>query len=136
MKRGPCSSRSRSDREVTRRTLRAVFDKRGLKERFETTEDEKLKVDLSRMPPPDLRKITDLPVVELIVDDMRLADLNALKNLKLESLSANRTLVADLTLLGAMPLRVSFHRRHARRQPRSARACPAAKPQYHRHAGG
>jgi serine/threonine protein kinase len=93
------------DRELFRRTWRAVFEKRGLKERFETNDDETLRVDLSHVLQPDLRKLSDAPVVSLNLDDSKIPDINGLKGLKLESLSLNRTLVFDLSPLAAMPLR-------------------------------
>jgi hypothetical protein len=94
------------DRDLFVRTWKAFFAKRGMKDRFQTTEDETLRVDLSRMPLPDLRRLGEAPVVALTLDDTRLTEINALKGRSLESLSLNRTLVSDLSPLSGMPLKI------------------------------
>jgi serine/threonine protein kinase len=93
------------DRDLFVQTWRAFFSKRGMKDRFQSTEDETLRVDLSRIPLPDLRRLGDAPVVALTLDDTRLTEISALKGRPLESLSLNRTLITDLTPLSGMPLK-------------------------------
>lgn len=93
------------DRDSLRRTLRAAFEKSGLNGRMEFTEDDRAKVNLTRVPLPDLRKIGEFPLAELNLDDTRLSDLGPVRNFKLESLSINRTEVGDLRALVGMPLK-------------------------------
>ena len=93
------------DPDLFRTTWRAVFDKRGLQDRFETNDNGTLQVDFSRLPTPDLNGIADMPVVSLNLDDTNAANIQPLKNLKLDRLSLNRTPVSDLRSLAAMPLR-------------------------------
>ena len=94
------------DRELFRTTWRAVFDKRGMKQRIETNDDETLNVDFSRVPQPNVQKLEGAPVIAINLDDTRIPDVAALKAFQLHRLSINRTPVADLAPLAAMPLRV------------------------------
>ncbi len=94
------------DRELFRTTWRAVFDKRGMKQRIETNDDETLNVDFSRVPQPTLQKLTGAPVVAINLDDTKIPDVAALRAFALHRLSINRTPVADLAPLAEMPLRV------------------------------
>jgi serine/threonine protein kinase len=93
------------DRELFVKTWQAFFAKRGMKDRFASSDDETLRVDLSRMPMPDLRRLGEAPIVALNLDDTRLPDISALKGRTLQSLSLNRTLVTDLAPLIGMPLK-------------------------------
>jgi tetratricopeptide (TPR) repeat protein len=93
------------DRELFAKTWQAFFAKRGIKDRFATSDDETLSVDLSRTPQPDLRRLGDAPVISLNLDDTRLSDIGALRGRRLQKLSINRTLITDLSPLAGMPLR-------------------------------
>jgi serine/threonine protein kinase len=92
------------DRDLFFRTWKAFFAKRGMKDRFQATEDQALRVDLTRMPLPDLRRLGDAPVIALTLDDTRLTDISGLKGRPLQSLSLNRTFVSNLSPLAGMPL--------------------------------
>jgi len=92
------------DRQLFFSTWKAAFEKRGLKERFETKEDDTLNIDLSRVPVPDLRKVRGAPVSGLNLDDTRIVDISALKGLPLNTLSLSHTSVRDLSPLAGMPL--------------------------------
>ena len=94
------------DRELFRTTWRALFDKRGMKQRIETNDDETLNVDFSRVAQPNVHKLAGAPVVAINLDDTKVFDVTALKAFQLHRLSINRTPVGDLTPLAAMPLRV------------------------------
>ena len=93
------------DRELFRSTWRALFDKRGMRQRMESNDDETLNVDFSRVPQPSLGKLSGAPVVAINLDDTKILDVSALKAFPLHRLSINRTPVADLAPLAAMPLR-------------------------------
>ena len=93
------------DRDMPRRPGKPPFDRRSLQERMETNDDKTLKVDLSRMPPFDVRELTNLPITSLILDDSRLPPLDFLRGYRLESLSLNRTTITDLSSLAELPLR-------------------------------
>ena len=93
------------DPDRFRKTWNAVSDQEGLKGRYESIDGTMLAVDFSRMQTPDLRKLGDMPVVSLNLDDSGTADIRALKSLKLERLTLNRTSVSDLRPLAALPLR-------------------------------
>lgn len=92
------------DKQLFFNTWRAAFDQRGLKQRFETQEDETLFVDLSKVRLPDLRKLRAAPVSGINLDDTRVTDLAAIKGLPLTRLSLSHTLVRDLSPLVGMPL--------------------------------
>ena len=60
------------------------------------------------MPQPDLRKLRDMPVSNLTLDDTKITDLAGLRGLHLDtlsSLSIGHTSIQDLTPLAGMPLR-------------------------------
>lgn len=99
-------AQSGRDKELFFKTWKAAFEKRGLRQRFETTDDATLSVDLRRFTLPDLRKLRDAPVTSLNLDDTRLPEISALIGLPLEQLSLNRTLVRDLSPLAGMPLKI------------------------------
>ncbi len=103
--------------------LRETFEKRGTRlPRFETNPDNTINVDLSRSPQSDFnkgpqfdpskgpqidfRKLRELPVAGLSLDDSRIPDLNQLKGFRLVTLSIGHTGVTDLNPLAGMPLRV------------------------------
>ncbi len=92
------------DRQLFFQTWKAAFEKRNMRQRFETKEDDTLYIDLSKVAQPDLRKIRSAPVSGLSLDDTRLTDISALKGLSLTSLSLNHTLIRDLSPLTGMPL--------------------------------
>ena len=92
------------DPDRFRKTWNAVSDQQGLKGRYESNDGTTLAVDFSRIPSPDLKKLADMPVVSLNLDDSGTTDLRALQALKLERLSLNRTPVSDLRPLAALPL--------------------------------
>lgn len=86
---------------------RDAFDKRGMRQqRFESNPDNTINVDFSKVPQPDVRKLRDLPVTGLAMDDTKTTDIKALNGLQLENLSIGHTFVQDLTPLEGMPLRV------------------------------
>ncbi|MEO7319554.1 MAG: protein kinase [Chthoniobacteraceae bacterium] len=93
------------DPALFRTTWDAVSDQQGLKGRYESIDGTNLAVDFSRMQTPDLKKLADMPVVSLNLDDSGTADLRDLQALKLERLSLNRTPVSDLRPLAGLPLR-------------------------------
>jgi serine/threonine protein kinase len=92
------------DKKLFFDTWRTAFEKRGLRQRFETKEDGTLLVDLSKIQMPDLRKLRGAPVSGIDLDDTRTSELSALKGLSLKSLSLNYTPVRDLSPLLGMPL--------------------------------
>lgn len=86
---------------------RDTFEKRGMRRQpFESNPDNTINVDFSRAAQPDVRKLHDLPVTGLALDDTKTADIKALAGLHLETLSIGHTFVQDLTPLVGMPLRV------------------------------
>jgi serine/threonine protein kinase len=94
------------DKQQLVKFWRDTFDRRGMRQqRFETNPDNTISVDLSKVPQPDLRKLRDLPVTGLVLDDSRVNDLAALSSLRLESLSIGHTFVQNLAPLAGMPLR-------------------------------
>ncbi|MHA3770043.1 protein kinase domain-containing protein [Verrucomicrobiota bacterium sgz303538] len=96
------------DQQLFFNTWKAAFEKRGLRNRFETMEDETIRIDLSKAPRgrlPDLRQLRGAPVSGLNLDDTPLTDISPLKGLPLQTLSLNRTLVRDLSPIIGMPLR-------------------------------
>lgn len=93
------------DRELFRATWQALFDKRGMRQRIETNDDETLNVDFSRVAQPSIHKLADAPVVSIILDDTKIFDIAPLKAFQLHRLSLNRTGVINLAPLADMPLR-------------------------------
>jgi Leucine-rich repeat (LRR) protein len=93
------------NRQLFFNTWKAAFEERGLKNRFETREDQTLHIDLARVQRPDLRKLRGAPVSGLNLDDTKLSDISLLKGLPLHTLSLNRVPVKDLSPLVGMPLR-------------------------------
>jgi serine/threonine protein kinase len=94
------------DKQRLVRFWRDALDKRGLQQqRFETNPDNTMTVDFSKVPLPDLKKLRDVPVSGLNLEDTKITDINALKGLPIESLSLGHTVVRDLTPLIGMPLR-------------------------------
>ena len=84
-----------------------AFEKRGMRQqRFESNPDNTINVDFSKVGQPDVRKLRDMPVTGLMLDDTKTTDIKALSGLRLESLSIGHTFVVDLTPLVGMPLRV------------------------------
>jgi hypothetical protein len=97
----------RVDKQRLTRLWRDQFDKRGMsKQRFETNADNTINVDFSKVPQPDFRKLHDIPVSGLILDDTKLQEIVGLKGLALQTLSLGHTQVRDLSPLVGMPLRV------------------------------
>lgn len=95
------------DKQRLIRMWRDAFDKRGLRQqRFETNADNSINVDFSKVPQPDLRKLRDLPVSGLVLDDTKINDLRPLQGLQLESLSLSHSPILDLTPISDMPLRI------------------------------
>ena len=95
------------DKQRLNRLWRDAFDKRGMsKQRFEANADNTINVDFSKMPQPDFRKLHDIPVSGLTLDDTKLTDILGLKGLALQTLSLGHTQVRDLSPLVGMPLRV------------------------------
>ncbi|MGB8169573.1 MAG: protein kinase [Chthoniobacteraceae bacterium] len=94
------------------RYWRDSFEKRGIRHQpFELNPDNTINVDFSKAdfskgPPPEVRKLRDMAVSVLALDDTRISTINLLKGMKLESLSIGHTPVADLGPLAGMPLRV------------------------------
>ena len=93
------------DRELFRGTWQALFEKRGMKQRIETNDDETLNVDFSRVPQPSMHKLTGAPVVAINLDDTKIFDIAPLKPFPLRRLSLNRTGVINLDPIAEMPLR-------------------------------
>jgi serine/threonine protein kinase len=94
------------DRQRIFQFWRDTLDRRGMRrQRFETNPDDTITVDLSKVAQPDLRKLRDLPVTSLMLDDTRIGDLRGLAGLHLESLSIGHTPVQNLAPLAGMPLR-------------------------------
>ena len=94
------------DQQRLVRIWRDAFDKHGLKQqRFETNADSTINVDFSNVTQPDLKRLHEMPVSGLILDETKIADINALKGLQLQTLSLGHTFVRDLTPLVGMPLR-------------------------------
>lgn len=86
--------------------LRDWADKKGVRaQRVETNPDDTVNVDYSYMPQPDFKKLRDLPVAGLVLDETKITDINALKGMELQTLSLGHTLVRDLSPLEGMPLR-------------------------------
>ena len=95
------------DKQRMVKIWRDSFEKRGMRQqRFESNPDNTITVDFSKVAQPDLRKLRDLPVSGLLLDDTKIAEITTLQGLRLESLSIGHTLVMDLTPLVGMPLRV------------------------------
>jgi len=93
------------DKQRLVRIWRDAFDKHGLRQqRFETNGDNTINVDFSNVGQPDLKRLRDVPVSGLILDETKLIDLNGLKGLQLQSLSMVHSLVRDLSPLIGMPL--------------------------------
>ncbi|MDR3404655.1 MAG: protein kinase [Chthoniobacter sp.] len=94
-----------ADKQRLVRIWRDAFDKHGLKQqRFETNADNTINVDFSNVGQPDLKRLHDVPVSGLILDETKLTDLSALKGLQLQTLSLGHALVRDLSPLIGMPL--------------------------------
>ena len=94
------------DKQRLVRIWRDAFDKHGLRQqRFETNADNTITVDFSNVSQPDLKKLRDVPVTGLMLDETKLTDISALKGLQLQTLSLGHTFVRDLTPLVGMPLR-------------------------------
>lgn len=94
------------DKQRLVRIWRDAFDKHGLRQqRFETNPDNTINVDFSNVGQPDLKRLRDVPVSGLVLDETKLLDLNNLKGLQLQSLSMVHTLIRDLSPLIGMPLR-------------------------------
>ncbi len=86
--------------------LRDWADKKGVRaQRVETNPDDTVNVDYSYMPQPDFKKLRDLPVAGLVLDETKITDIVALKGMELQTLSLGHTLVRDLSPLEGMPLR-------------------------------
>ncbi len=95
------------DKQRLVKLWRDAFDKRGMRQqRFEANPDSTINVDFSKVGQPDVRKLRDLPVSGLLLDDTKTTDISELSGLRLETLSLGHTLVLDLTPLIGMPLRV------------------------------
>ena len=94
------------DKQRLVRLWRDALDKRGLRQqRFETNADNTINVDFSKMAVPDFRKLHDIPVSGVNLDDTKITDISGLRGLKLRTLSLSHTVVRDLTPLVGMPLR-------------------------------
>ncbi len=93
------------DRELFRATWQALFEKRGMRQRIETNDDETLNVDFSRVVQPNIHKLAGAPVVAINLDDTKIFDIGPLKGFALRRLSVNRTGVINLEPLAEMPLR-------------------------------
>jgi len=94
------------DKQRLVRIWRDAFDKRGLQQqRFETNADNTINVDFSKLPLPDFKKLRDLPVSGLNLEDTKITDINGLRGLQLQTLSLGHTIVRDLSPLVGMPLR-------------------------------
>jgi len=94
------------DKQRLVRIWRDAFDRHGLRQQhFETNPDNTVNVDFSNVPQPDFKKLRDVPVSGLILDETKLLDLSALKGLQLQTLSLVHTLARDLKPLVGMPLR-------------------------------
>jgi len=94
------------DKQRLVRIWRDAFNRRGLQQqRFETNADNTINVDFSKLPLPDFKKLRDLPVSGLNLEDTKITDINGLRGLQLQNLSLGHTVVRDLTPLIGMPLR-------------------------------
>ena len=94
------------DQQRLVRIWRGAFDKHGLKQqRFETNADSTINVDFSNVTQPDIKRLREMPVSGLILDETKITDITALKGLQLQTLSLGHTFVRDLTPLVGMPLR-------------------------------
>ncbi len=94
------------DKQRLFKLWRETLDKRGLRQqRFESNPDNTINVDFSKVTQPDLKKLRDVPVSGLVLEDTKIADINGLRGLQLQSLSLGHTVVRDLTPLIGMPLR-------------------------------
>jgi serine/threonine protein kinase len=94
------------DKQRLVRIWRDAFNRRGLQQqRFETNADNTINVDFSKLPLPDFKKLRDLPVSGLNLEDTKITDINGLRGLQLQSLSLGHTVVRDLKPLIGMPLR-------------------------------
>ncbi len=94
-----------TDKQRLVRIWRDAFDKHGLRQqRFETNSDNTINVDFSNVSQPDLKRLREVPVSGLILDETKLTDLTGLKGLQLQTLSLGHTLVRDLSPLVGMPL--------------------------------
>ncbi|HSI15272.1 MAG TPA: protein kinase [Chthoniobacter sp.] len=86
--------------------LRDWADKKGVRaQRVEANPDDTVNVDYSYMAQPDFKKLRDLPVAGLVLDETKITDIGALKGMELQTLSLGHTLVRDLSPLEGMPLR-------------------------------
>ena len=86
--------------------LREWADKKGVRaQRIETNPDDTVNVDYSFMPQPDFKRLRDLPVAGLVLDETKVTDIGALKGMELQTLSLGHTMVRDLSPLVGMPLR-------------------------------
>jgi serine/threonine protein kinase len=94
------------DKQRIARIWRDQFDKHGLRQqRFETNADNSINVDFSNVSQPDLKRLHEVPVVGLILDETKITDISALRGLQLQTLSLVHTFVRDLSPLNGMPLR-------------------------------
>jgi serine/threonine protein kinase len=94
-----------TDKQKLVRIWRDAFDKHGLRQqRFETNPDGTINVDFSNVAQPDLKRLRDVPVKGLILDETKLVEINVLRGLQLQSLSLVHSAVRDLTPLIGMPL--------------------------------
>lgn len=86
--------------------LREWADKKGVRaQRIETNPDDTVNVDYSYMAQPDFKRLRDLPVAGLVLDETKITDIAALKGMELQTLSLGHTMVRDLSPLEGMPLR-------------------------------
>ena len=93
------------DQQKIVRIWRDALDKHGMRQQhFETNPDGTINVDFSNVGQPDLKRLRDVPVKGLILDETKLVELNGLKGLQLQSLSLVHSLVHDLSPLVGMPL--------------------------------
>jgi serine/threonine protein kinase len=94
------------DKQRLVRMLRDAFDKHGLRQQhFDTNPDDTVNVDFSNVGQPDFKKLRDIPVSGLVLDETKIADISALKGMQLQTLSLGHTFVRDLSPLVGMPLR-------------------------------
>lgn len=94
------------DKSRVGKLLRDWADKKGVRaQRIETNADDTVNVDFSNVGQPDFKRLRDLPVAGLILDETKITDLNALRGMDLQTLSIGHTLVRDLSPLEGMPLR-------------------------------
>jgi tetratricopeptide (TPR) repeat protein len=93
------------DQQKIVRIWRDALDKHGMRQQhFETNPDGTINVDFSNVGQPDLKRLRDVPVKGLILDETKLVELNGLKGLQLQSLSLVHSLVRDFAPLVGMPL--------------------------------